>query len=71
MKIKTVTTHTVTFSVQRFEAYEGGMDHESYGKTCNDIAAAITQLQLAQIHSPNANWIIVCDVETNTCGNEI
>ena len=71
MKIKSVQTHTVTFSVQSFEDSEGGMDHKWFGKEVGDIGAAIQQLQLAQASGRDGNWMIVCDVKTDVGTSEV
>lgn len=71
MKIKSVTTHTVTFSVQYFEATEGGMDNGTFGNECSDIGAAITLLQLAKAQNDQRDWTIVCDVHTDVGSSEI
>ena len=71
MKIKSVTTHTVTFSVQSFEETEGGMVQQWFGQECGDIGAAIQQLQLAEASERSGNWIIVCNVKTDHGTSEI
>lgn len=63
MKIETRVSHNITFTVEAFEAQEGGMDHDSFGKEVQTIAEAIEILRLAKISS-NSNWIIVCNVTT-------
>lgn len=69
MNIKTITSHTVTFSIQYFQETEGGMIRGHYGHVCQDIASAIELLRLAKIHSGD-DWMIVCDVETHI-GSEV
>lgn len=66
MKIKTVTTHTITFSIQSF-----GIHHTSFGKECSDIGAAIIQLQLANAIEEGFDWMIVCDVHTDVGTSEV
>lgn len=66
MKIQTTTTHTITFSVESFVSAEGGMNHDTYGSKCNDMASAIALLRAAEVMERDKEWIIVCDVQTIT-----
>lgn len=64
MKIETKIAHTITFSVQSFQATQGGMDHDHFGKECNTLSEAIEQLRMAEVSGKDGDWIIVCDVAT-------
>lgn len=66
MKIKNVTTHTITFGVAYFEATEGGMDSGYFGKDCTSIGQAISLLHQAKAYDSERDWIIVCDVHTDS-----
>lgn len=71
MKIKIVTTHTISFSIQSFGETEAGMHHNSFGLACADIGAAIASLQLAKTLNDGFDWIIVCDVHTDVGTSEV
>lgn len=71
MKIKTTTTHTLTFSVRYFAPTEGGMDSDGFGEPCGDIGAAITLLAAAKATYPRNDWVIVIDVHTDVSSNSV
>jgi hypothetical protein len=64
MELKTTTTHKITFSVQYFEATEGGMDSEQYGKDVDNLKEAVNLLLLANVARPDCNWMVVGNVQT-------
>lgn len=62
MKITSTTSYTVKFQVHYFLDCEGGMQSDTFGPECDTIQLAITQLELAQVHDPKMDWVIVCAV---------
>ena len=71
MKLTTTKVQELTFSVESFEAEEGGMDHQLFGKDCSELAEVVEQLDLAKIAHPKYDWVIVCRVTTKINGNAI
>ncbi len=58
-------TYKITYSVQYFHNAEGGMDTGHFGNDVNTLEEAITLWELAYIHHPRNDWVIVTDVEQN------
>ncbi len=64
MKIQIIKTHEVKYRVEYFEAQEGGMDCDSYGKTVETIEEAIVLLESAKNTTSDCDWMITCEVKT-------
>ena len=64
MNISKTTAYDVRFRVAYFEDTEGGMDSENFnnGKQVDTIVEAIEMLELAKLHAPAYEWVIVADV---------
>lgn len=71
MKLTITKVEELTFSVESFEATEGGMDHEVFGKDCFELSEVVELLSLAKIARPNYEWVIVCRVTTKINGKDI
>ncbi len=68
MRLTTTVTHEIDFTVSYFEATEGGMDHDTFGKAVKDMPAAVHLLELAQVQHPGHDWVIVAEVSTQVGG---
>lgn len=64
MNITKTTTYKVTFQVSYFEATEGGMDYDTFGKEVGTIQEAIEILEIARNTRDQRDWVIVADVQT-------
>lgn len=58
MKIKTVISTEIKFSIRAYIATEGGMDTESYGPECNELHEAVVLYRQAMVARPDIDWII-------------
>jgi len=63
MKLEVTTKHELVFTVEYFEATDGGMDSDSYGDPVGSIEEAVHLLTLAKVGN-KTDWIIVCRVKT-------
>lgn len=64
MQLTTTVTHHIQFSVESFEANEGGMDHDTYGTFVESLPEAIRYLELAKTQYDKQEWLIVAHVST-------
>lgn len=64
MRVAINVVHECTFSVQYFEATEGGMDTRIFGDPCNGLPQALHTLELARASAGKHDWVIVVEVTT-------
>ena len=64
MNITKTTTHKLRFTVEAFWNEDLGMGHQDFGQAVETIEQAVETLQLAEIHDPKLEWVIVARVST-------
>ena len=65
-RITTTTNYEVKYFVCYYEATEGGMDFDTFGKTTSDLKEALFTLEIAKTVHPTFDWVITLDVTRST-----
>lgn len=68
MKLVTTVTHDIEFTIEYFEATDGGMDSDQFGEPLKDLNNAVHALELARSAHPKVDWVIVGRAKTLTTG---
>lgn len=63
MEISIKTTYKIKYKVEYFEAEEGGMDHDTFGKESHSLSDIINTLEIANKVHPDIDWIITLDID--------
>jgi hypothetical protein len=69
MEIVNTVKYKIKFLVCYYEAQEGGMDYETFGKEVDSLNEALRILDTAIDTHPKCDWKIECDV-TRIVGGE-